>query len=105
MQVALNTFYVSLWIFLSGAVIIYNKWILAVYGFSYPITLTMWHMGFSSILAFALASPSYPLHAFSGTILFFDRAAHENAISVRAVAQNSVVMSSLHKDKLSLVMN
>lgn len=35
-------------------VIIYNKWILAVFGFPYPITLTMWHMGFSSVLAFCL---------------------------------------------------
>ena len=50
----LNILYVSLWIGLSGAVIIYNKWILAVFGFPYPITLTMWHMGFSSVLAFVL---------------------------------------------------
>ena len=50
----LNAFYVGLWIGLSGTVIIYNKWILAVFGFPYPVTLTMWHMGFSSVLAFAL---------------------------------------------------
>lgn len=53
-KVVLNCVYVSLWIGLSGAVIIYNKWILAVFGFPYPITLTMWHMGFSSVLAFLL---------------------------------------------------
>jgi hypothetical protein len=52
MQVVLNTLYVSLWISLSGTVILYNKWILAYFGFPYPITLTMWHMFFSSALAF-----------------------------------------------------
>lgn len=45
-----NAFYVALWITLSGTVILYNKWILAYYGFPYPITLTMWHMAFSSVL-------------------------------------------------------
>ena len=34
--------YVSLWIVLSGAVITYNKFLLAVSGFPYPITLTLW---------------------------------------------------------------
>ena len=34
--------------------IIFNKWILAYSGFPFPISLTMWHMGFSSILSFAL---------------------------------------------------
>ena len=31
----------------------YNKWILHpdYYGFTFPITLTMWHMAFSSVLA------------------------------------------------------
>jgi len=32
-QVAANAVYVSLWIGLSGTVILYNKWILAYYGF------------------------------------------------------------------------
>ena len=48
-QVLANAFYVALWISLSGTVILYNKWILAYYGFPYPITLTMWHMAFSSV--------------------------------------------------------
>ena len=61
MQVVLNILYVSLWIGLSGAVIIYNKWILAVFGFPYPITLTMWHMGFSSVLAFVLVRDSHDI--------------------------------------------
>ena len=52
-RVLLNSFYVSLWIGLSGTVILYNKWILAYYGFPYPITLTLWHMFFSGALAFA----------------------------------------------------
>ena len=60
-QICLNALYVGVWIGLSGTVIIYNKWILAVFGFPYPITLTMWHMGFSSVLAFALVTP--PSHA------------------------------------------
>ena len=51
-QIVLNSFYVTLWITLSGTVILYNKWILAYYGFPYPISLTMWHMAFSAILAF-----------------------------------------------------
>ena len=50
-QVLTSTFYVALWITLSGTVILYNKWILAYYGFPYPITLTMWHMLFSSVRA------------------------------------------------------
>ncbi len=57
-QICLNALYVGVWIGLSGTVIIYNKWILAVFGFPYPITLTMWHMGFSSVLAFILVPPN-----------------------------------------------
>ena len=34
--------YVANWISLSGAVIIYNKYLLAYAGFPYPISLTMW---------------------------------------------------------------
>lgn len=34
--------YVLLWIGLSAAVILYNKWILAYAGFPFPITLTMY---------------------------------------------------------------
>ena len=42
---------VLLWASLSGAVIMHNKWILVFYNFPFPVTLTMWHMGFSSVLA------------------------------------------------------
>ncbi|CAL5221974.1 g4256 [Coccomyxa viridis] len=50
-QALIGTLYVALWISLSGAVIMYNKWILVYYGFPFPITLTMWHMAFSAVLA------------------------------------------------------
>lgn len=46
--------YVTVWIALSATVIMYNKWILAFYGFPFPIALTLWHMFFCSVLAFAL---------------------------------------------------
>jgi hypothetical protein len=36
------------------AVIMYNKWILAYFGFPYPLALTMWHMLFCSTVAFLL---------------------------------------------------
>lgn len=41
-----------LWIFLSAAVILVNKYVLSVSGFPYPIALTCTHMAFCSILAF-----------------------------------------------------
>ena len=43
--------YVCLWIFLSALVILYNKYILSVYNFNFPILLTMIHMSVSTILA------------------------------------------------------
>lgn len=49
LQVLMSSAYVTLWIVLSGTVILYNKYILAYHGFPYPITLTMWHMLFSSV--------------------------------------------------------
>jgi len=52
---ALETYtYVGVWIFLSAAVILFNKYILSVYGFPFPIALTMIHMGFCSTLAFVI---------------------------------------------------
>ena len=47
----MGVLYVSLWVSLSGATIMYNKWILVFYNFPFPVTLTMWHMGFSALLA------------------------------------------------------
>jgi hypothetical protein len=46
--------YVAFWIFTSAFVILYNKWILTVWGFAFPITLTMWHMAFCTVVSFAL---------------------------------------------------
>ena len=36
-----------------------TRWILAYYGFPYPISLTMWHMAFSSVLAFLCVRLGY----------------------------------------------
>ena len=46
--------FVALWIFVSALVILFNKYILTVYGFPFPVTLTMTHMFFCSSLAFVL---------------------------------------------------
>lgn len=40
--------YVILWMSISIAVILFNKWLLAYSGFPFPITLTLWHMFFCS---------------------------------------------------------
>ena len=44
--------YVIIWMSISIAVILFNKWLLAYSGFPYPIALTMWHMTFCSSIAF-----------------------------------------------------
>ena len=46
--------YVGTWIVMSAGVILYNKYILTVFGFPFPVTLTMIHMAFCSALAFVL---------------------------------------------------
>ena len=46
--------YVGLWITLSASVILFNKYILTVYNFPFPIALTMIHMAFCSGLAFII---------------------------------------------------
>jgi hypothetical protein len=46
--------YVLIWMSVSTAVILFNKWLLAYSGFPYPIALTMWHMAFCSSIAFVL---------------------------------------------------
>jgi hypothetical protein len=52
--------YVGFWIATSAGVILYNKWILTTWGFHFPITLTMWHMFFCSLVSFALVRKSAP---------------------------------------------
>ena len=42
-------FYVAIWMGVSMAVILFNKWLLAFAGFPFPITLTLWHMAFCSV--------------------------------------------------------
>ena len=51
-EIVLSYVYVALWITLSASVIMYNKWILAYFGFHFPLALTMWHMLFCSIVGF-----------------------------------------------------
>eukprot|EP00250_Pteridium_aquilinum_P033732 c6167_g1_i1 orf=350-1426(-) len=55
-KILLSYLYVSIWIFLSFTVIVFNKYILdrKMYDWPYPISLTMIHMGFCSTLAFIL---------------------------------------------------
>lgn len=40
--------YVLIWMGISIAVILFNKWLLAYSGFPFPIALTLWHMFFCS---------------------------------------------------------
>lgn len=55
-NVLLSYAYVSVWIFLSFSVIVYNKYILdrKMYNWPFPISLTMIHMAFCSSLAYLL---------------------------------------------------
>ncbi len=47
-------FFVAVWMSISMAVIMFNKWILAYSGFGYPVALTMWHMVFCTVLVTVL---------------------------------------------------
>lgn len=55
-QHLLTYLYLLVYILLSSGVILYNKWVLSpkYFNFPFPITLTMIHMGFSSLVAFFL---------------------------------------------------
>ncbi|KAE8678689.1 putative sugar phosphate/phosphate translocator [Hibiscus syriacus] len=55
-NIILSYTYVSIWIFLSFTVIVYNKYILdkKFYNWPFPISLTMIHMSFCASLAFLL---------------------------------------------------
>lgn len=59
LKIAVTYGYVLLWIVLSAAVILYNKWVLAFYGFPYPVALTMWHMFFCAALAWVIIRLGY----------------------------------------------
>lgn len=54
MQIVLTYAYIVLWIGLSAAVILINKYVLAISGFPFPIALTLTHMAFCASLAFLL---------------------------------------------------
>ncbi|KAK3286727.1 hypothetical protein CYMTET_5732 [Cymbomonas tetramitiformis] len=53
-QILISYTYVAIWIGLSAGVILFNKYLLSVYGFPFPIALTMIHMGFCSFIAILL---------------------------------------------------
>mmetsp|Transcript_4266 Transcript_4266/g.12303 ORF Transcript_4266/g.12303 Transcript_4266/m.12303 type:complete len:357 (-) Transcript_4266:454-1524(-) len=53
-QAMMSYAYVVLWITLSATVIMYNKYVLAYSGFGLPVTLTLWHMLFCSVVSAAL---------------------------------------------------
>eukprot|EP01018_Ginkgo_biloba_P020447 Gb_01106 [translate_table: standard] len=55
-KIVVSYAYVAVWIFLSFTVIVFNKYILdsKMYNWPYPISLTMIHMAFCSVLAFLL---------------------------------------------------
>lgn len=52
--ICLSYMLMSLWIGLSATVILFNKYLLSYAGFPFPITLTMIHMAFCSILTCCL---------------------------------------------------
>jgi hypothetical protein len=47
-------FFVAVWMTISMAVILFNKWILAYSGFGYPVALTWWHMVFCTTVVTVL---------------------------------------------------
>jgi hypothetical protein len=49
-EVAKAYTYVLIWMSVSISVILFNKWLLAYSGFPFPIALTLWHMGFCSMV-------------------------------------------------------
>ena len=48
-------FYVTTWIAMSSAVILFNKWILDTAEFRFPILLTTWHLAFGTLMTQVLA--------------------------------------------------
>eukprot|EP01026_Neomeris_dumetosa_P049693 TRINITY_DN43466_c0_g1_i7.p1 TRINITY_DN43466_c0_g1~~TRINITY_DN43466_c0_g1_i7.p1 ORF type:complete len:312 (+),score=5.68 TRINITY_DN43466_c0_g1_i7:164-1099(+) len=50
--IAVTYGYVLIWMSISMGVIMFNKWLLAFSGFPFPISLTLWHMSFCSVVGF-----------------------------------------------------
>jgi drug/metabolite transporter (DMT)-like permease len=85
---------VALWVCLSSSVILSNKFILTEAGFPFPVTLTFWHQGLSSVLAWFLHASKFegaerkrlgwknyfiyvmPIGLIFGPILWFGNAAY-----------------------------
>lgn len=61
---------VALWVLLSSAVIVFNKFMLGPFGFSFPLTLTMWHQLFCTVLSFIVVSLSPSIQPLSMLIAF-----------------------------------
>eukprot|EP00669_Euglena_mutabilis_P005104 TRINITY_DN1647_c0_g1_i2.p1 TRINITY_DN1647_c0_g1~~TRINITY_DN1647_c0_g1_i2.p1 ORF type:complete len:373 (+),score=171.61 TRINITY_DN1647_c0_g1_i2:94-1119(+) len=45
---------IAAWMTSSGAVVLHNKWLMTVFHFEYPATMTMMHMSFSFCIAFII---------------------------------------------------
>jgi len=54
-KIALTFSSSSVWIALSSAVIIFNKWVLDRKGFKFPIFLTTWHLVFATVMTQLMA--------------------------------------------------
>lgn len=52
------SFYITVWIALSGTLILFNKWILHTGGVHYPMLLTTWHLVFATVATRILAKTS-----------------------------------------------
>ena len=44
----------SVWVFLSAGLILYNKYILSQMGFPFPVSLTLWHQLFCTCLVWIM---------------------------------------------------
>eukprot|EP01023_Acetabularia_acetabulum_P021928 TRINITY_DN21673_c0_g1_i1.p1 TRINITY_DN21673_c0_g1~~TRINITY_DN21673_c0_g1_i1.p1 ORF type:complete len:371 (-),score=15.74 TRINITY_DN21673_c0_g1_i1:229-1233(-) len=53
-EILVSYVYMVQWVVLSAGLIMFNKYLLAFYGFPFPISLTMMHMAFGSVAAFVL---------------------------------------------------
>ena len=87
---------VLIWIFLSGAVILYNKYILAYSGFPYPISLTMWYATFSILPQFRIALPPTLYHPLTDPFRFLSMQAHGLLLYISRRA-GTIRQSTIHQ--------
>ena len=59
----LSVFYIGVWMSLSNIIVVSNKYLLNEHVFPYPISLTLMHMAFSTVLAicYQIATCTLPL--------------------------------------------